>query len=90
MTQLAQDTRDHEWLGYYDRFRYFSPEKVRDGCHPRIMEHPESTKKAIVLVHGLTDSPYFMTAIGDYFFRLASQYRNINQFKLAELDEMTR
>ena len=69
MTQLAQDTRDHEWLGYYDRFRYFSPEKVRDGCHPRIMEHPESTKKAIVLVHGLTDSPYFMTAIGDYFFR---------------------
>ena len=27
---------------------------------------------------------------GDYFFRPASQYRNINQFKLAELDEMTR
>lgn len=69
MTQLARDTRDHEWLGYYDRFPYFSPERVRDGCHPRIMEHPESTKKAIVLVHGLTDSPYFMTAIGDYFFR---------------------
>ncbi len=69
MTQLVQETRDHEWPGYYDRFSYFSPEKVRDGCHPRIMEHPESPEKAIVLVHGLSDSPYFMTAIGDYFFK---------------------
>ncbi len=69
MTQLVKKTRDHEWLGYYDRFSYFSPEKMRDGCHPRIMEHPKSPKKAIVLVHGLSDSPYFMTAIGDYFFK---------------------
>ena len=69
MTQLSQDTRDHEWLDYYDRFHYFSSEKVRAGCHPRIMEHTESPGKAIVLVHGLSDSPYFMTAIGDYFFK---------------------
>ena len=69
MTQRAQETRDHEWLGYYDRFDYFSPEQVRDGCHPRIMEHPEAPGKAIALVHGLTDSPYFMTAIGDFFFK---------------------
>ncbi len=33
------------------------------------MEHPDSPKKAIVLIHGLSDSPYFMTVIGDYFFR---------------------
>ena len=59
---------DREWLDYYDRFNYFSVATVRDGCHPRIMEHQQPTKKAIVLVHGLTDSPYFMTAIGDYFF----------------------
>ncbi len=69
MTELAQETRDHEWLSYYDRFSYFSPEKIRDGCYPRIMEHQEEPNKAIVLVHGLTDSPYFMTAIGDYFFK---------------------
>jgi alpha-beta hydrolase superfamily lysophospholipase len=62
-------TRDHEWLDYYKRFHYFSAEAVRDGCYPRIMEHEKPTGKAIVLVHGLTDSPYFMTAIGDYFFR---------------------
>ena len=66
MTSPTQTTRDYEWQGYYDRFSYFSPEMVRDGCHPRIMEHPNS-EKAIVLVHGLTDSPYFLTAIGQYF-----------------------
>jgi pimeloyl-ACP methyl ester carboxylesterase len=32
------------------------------------MEHPGSQRKAIILVHGLSDSPYFMTAIGEYFF----------------------
>jgi len=68
MTQLSQEIRDHEWLEYYDKFSYFASEKVRDGCYPRIMEHAEPTKKAIVLVHGLSDSPCFMTAIGDYFF----------------------
>jgi len=60
--------RDHEWFGYYDRFGYFSAEKVRNGCHPRIMEHAHRPQKAIVLVHGLSDSLYFMTAIGEYFF----------------------
>ena len=60
--------RDNEWLDYYKEFSsYFSAEKVRDGCHPRILEHGTPTNKAIVLVHGLTDSPYFMTAIGDFF-----------------------
>jgi esterase/lipase len=64
----SQTTRDDEWLNYYDRFSYFSSEKVRDGCHPRIIEQADS-EKAIVLVHGLTDSPYFMRAIGDFFNR---------------------
>jgi pimeloyl-ACP methyl ester carboxylesterase len=69
MNSSASKVRDHEWLDYYERFPYFSAEAVRDGCHPRIMEHKGSTAKAIVLIHGLTDSPYFMTAIGDHFFR---------------------
>jgi alpha-beta hydrolase superfamily lysophospholipase len=67
MNQSAP-TRDHEWMDYYKHFPYLSSEAVRDGCYPRIMEHEEPAKKSIVLVHGLTDSPYFMTAIGDYFF----------------------
>jgi len=67
MTSMSQSKHDDEWLDYYDRFSYFSPEKIREGCHPRIKEHPEEAEKAIVLVHGLSDSPYYMTAIGDYF-----------------------
>ena len=60
--------RDHEWHEYYERFHYVWPEAVRDACHPRIMEHDAPVEQAIVLVHGLTDSPYFLTAIGEFFF----------------------
>lgn len=67
MAKRTDKTRDHEWTSYYKRFTYFSPQKIRDGCHPRLMEHPSSTK-AIVLVHGLTDSPHFVKAIGEYFY----------------------
>ncbi len=70
MNQLVPEARDHEWLDYYQQFDYFSAETVRDGCYPRIMEHEQPTGKAIVLVHGLSDSPYFLTAIGNYFFEV--------------------
>jgi esterase/lipase len=40
---------------------------VRDGCHPRVYAHAAPSGKAIVLVHGLTDSPYFLTAIARHF-----------------------
>ena len=32
------------------------------------MQHCPGSGKAIVLVHGLTDSPYFMSAIAEYFY----------------------
>ena len=68
MTSTPQSTQADEWLDYYARFSYFSPEKIRKGCHPRLKEHPQAAQKAIVLVHGLSDSPYYMTAIGDFFY----------------------
>jgi pimeloyl-ACP methyl ester carboxylesterase len=55
------------WPEYYQAFPDFSAESVRAGCHPRKMLHPASAEQAIVLVHGLTDSPYFMSAMGEYF-----------------------
>lgn len=58
---------EHEWIDYYKAFPEILPEAVREDCYPIIREKPEHTK-AIVLVHGLTDSPYFMRAIADYFF----------------------
>lgn len=54
------------WNEYYTHFG-IEPRKIRDGCHPRIIYHGENQKNAIVLVHGLTDSPYFMEDIGEYF-----------------------
>jgi len=60
-------TDGQEWLEYYERFAYFSADAVRDGCHPRLFKHTAPSDKAIVLVHGLTDSPYFMTAIARHF-----------------------
>ncbi len=56
-----------EWFDYYERFDYFTHDSVRDGCHPWIFRHATPSDKAIVLVHGLTDSPYFVTAIARHF-----------------------
>jgi pimeloyl-ACP methyl ester carboxylesterase len=60
------DFRDYEWIDYYKQFNYFSSENIREDCYPLKMEHA-SSDKAIVLVHGLTDSPYYMRAIGTFF-----------------------
>jgi esterase/lipase len=59
-----------DWDEYYDRhFKgYVGKDDVRNGCHPQIFKHEdEQPRNAIVLVHGLTDSPYFMRDIGEYF-----------------------
>ena len=66
----STDNKDQidSWPEYYNRFPYFNPDAVRDGCHPRIMEHGTPTGKAIVLIHGLTDSPCFLLAIAHHFY----------------------
>jgi pimeloyl-ACP methyl ester carboxylesterase len=58
---------DWVWPEYYREFDYFSEAVVRSGCHPRKMVHKNTTGRSIVLIHGLTDSPFFLTAIGEYF-----------------------
>jgi esterase/lipase len=57
------------WGEYYDAFSYLVTEDVRPLCHPKKLIHPHGSEKAIVLVHGLTDSPYSMIAIAEYFYR---------------------
>lgn len=57
------------WGEYYDAFSYFVKDDVRPLCHPRKLIHSRGSEKAIVLVHGLTDSPYSMMAIAEYFHR---------------------
>jgi esterase/lipase len=60
-----------DWNEYYDEHfnGYKQKSDVRDRCHPQIFKHEDdgSPRNAIVLVHGLTDSPYFMRDIGEYF-----------------------
>ncbi|MBU1564749.1 MAG: hypothetical protein KJ630_03870 [Proteobacteria bacterium] len=71
MQKSAWSRENHSqwlWPEYYQAFPPFSTETVRDGCHPRKMLQASGTERAIVLVHGLTDSPYFMSAIGDFFY----------------------
>ena len=56
------------WEGYYKNFK-IEPDSVREGCEPQIMLQDQPTEKAIILIHGLTDSPYFMKAIGECFYQ---------------------
>ena len=65
---MTEQYNGREWLSYYERFPYFSSELIRNGSHPRTFEHEGSVDKAIVLVHGLTDSPYFMLDLAKRFY----------------------
>ncbi len=56
------------WPEYYQEFPYFSDQIIRPGCQPRKLVHTHRVEKAIVLVHGLTDSPFYMKDIGEYFY----------------------
>ncbi len=67
MTRSDYKSPSAEWHDYYKQFPNLSSDAIRDGCHPQIMLQAEPASKAIVLTHGLRDSPYFMAAIGRYF-----------------------
>ncbi len=56
------------WEDYYTHFK-IEPDSVREGCEPRIMVQDSPTEKGIILIHGLTDSPFFMEAIGECFYQ---------------------
>jgi esterase/lipase len=65
---LAVDTEDYcLWAEYYQEFSGLADQLIRPGCHPRKLLHENHPEKAIVLVHGLTDSPFYVAAIGKYF-----------------------
>lgn len=55
------------WSEYYREFPCFREQTVREGCQPRKLLHERGTKKAVVLVHGLTDSPFYLLDIARYF-----------------------
>lgn len=42
--------------------------KLKKGNGPRILHHGKMTKDVIILTHGLSDSPFYMEAVGKRFF----------------------
>jgi pimeloyl-ACP methyl ester carboxylesterase len=70
MNTVIDKRVDSSWPEYYQAFPEFSEDTVRLGCEPRRMLHANGSGKAIVLVHGLTDSPYFMIDLADYFYTI--------------------
>lgn len=44
--------------------------KLRTGNAPRILHHGKHSKDVVILTHGLSDSPYYMEAVAQRFFKL--------------------
>lgn len=65
---MIKFSKQDVWHEYYDAFSYFNTEDIRYGCHAQRMLHPGGSDKAVVLVHGLTDSPYSMLAVAHHFY----------------------
>ncbi len=54
---------------YKDGKEYLvTSEILRKNNYPSVLHHGRKVKDCIVLTHGLTDSPYYMRAIGERFF----------------------
>ena len=67
---MATETGDGEgglWDDYLREFSYFSADSIRNGCHPRRYLHEPSTGRSLVLVHGLSDSPFCMNDLARFF-----------------------
>jgi len=60
-------TEKSVWHEYYDAFPYMNKDDVRPFCHPRKLLHLGGSERSIVLIHGLSDSPYSLLATGNYF-----------------------
>jgi pimeloyl-ACP methyl ester carboxylesterase len=65
---VVEFTEASVWHEYYDAFSYLNIGEIRPLCHPRKFLHPGGADKSVVLIHGLSDSPYSVAAIGRYFY----------------------
>ena len=65
--QASSKETPRVWEAYYSQFPDINPDAIRKGCEPLIFDWGEKRKHSIVLIHGLSDSPYFMRSIGRYF-----------------------
>lgn len=59
----------HLWPEYCEAFPESAPALLRPDCHPRCLLHEGGAGRALVLVHGLTDSPGLLADLADHFHR---------------------
>jgi alpha-beta hydrolase superfamily lysophospholipase len=55
------------WPEYCEAFPESAPALLRPHCHPRRLLHEGGSRRALVLVHGLTDSPALLADLADHF-----------------------
>lgn len=65
-TQADWKAAIDEWNAHYRPL--MAEGAVRVGNEPQIMDQAKPTESAIVLIHGITDSPHYMRAVGRRFF----------------------
>lgn len=58
------------WFDYCHQVLDLSSEEIRPGCEPRIFSHGDRVSNVVVLIHGLSDSPFYMRAIGERFYKM--------------------
>lgn len=62
------------WREYYEAFHSNTcntRDEIREGCGPVRLEHAVGSRRAIILIHGLSDSPWFLRGLAEFFhFRL--------------------
>lgn len=58
------------WQAYCQEVLGIDKQEIRPICEPKLLDHGEKTANAIVLVHGLSDSPFSMASIAEQFYQL--------------------
>ncbi|WP_457576871.1 alpha/beta hydrolase [Desulfomarina sp.] len=67
-------TEDIEFVMWEEYCTVFYPhrlDEIREGCSPVRLEHATGSERAVILIHGLSDSPWFLRGLAAFFhFRL--------------------
>ncbi|BCL62338.1 hypothetical protein DGMP_30310 [Desulfomarina profundi] len=67
MTKRVDTAEFVLWREYSEAFCRNTRDEIREGCGPVKLEHTPGSGRAIILVHGLSDSPWFLRGLATFF-----------------------
>ncbi len=67
-----QVTLKHEQINEEKSTYKIVATEIKPGNEPTLLLHNKPTNQVIILVHGLSDSPYYVSAIAEHFFELGA------------------